>query len=213
MIFEYDLLDNDQLYYVNKLFGHLEFVDGTRSNPLMGVRGEKKCLTSYTGGINTQLQDYISPIIDSKIGRDLCLTDASQILYSKFSRGSYYKWHIDSIPILGLIPHYSMSCVLNDDFDGGELEMMVGNVKHSFKLSPGKAIIYPTEYLHQVTEVTKGVRNVFCLWLRSAISDEFSRKQYINIVKTIEAVTNGEDRELILRRLKMLRNSVMQQET
>jgi PKHD-type hydroxylase len=183
MIFEIDLLDNDQLYFVNKLYKHLEFEDGSKSNTGLAAEGRKKCLTSYGGNINNQLQDYLQPIIGEKVGWNICMNNATPFYFSKFNKGDLYDWHIDSVPIRGIIPHYSMTCFLNDDYEGGELKIRVGDSVIDYKMQPGKAVVYPTEYYHTVRPIISGQRRVFCTWIQSGISDYFLRNQYVHICR------------------------------
>lgn len=186
MIFEIDLLDDDQLYFVNKLFKHLEFKDGSRSNKRLAAQGRKKCLTSYEGNINNQLREYLSPIIGNKVGFNLCMTNITPISFSKFNKGDLYDWHLDAVPIMNMIPHYSMTCFLNDDYEGGELKIRIGDSVVDYKMQPGKAVIYPTEYYHTVAPIISGQRQVFCAWIHSGISDSFLRNQYLQIVKILK---------------------------
>tara|TARA_B100000902_G_C27284231_1_gene903536 strand:+ start:698 stop:1339 length:642 start_codon:yes stop_codon:yes gene_type:complete len=210
MIFEIDLLNDDNLYYVNRLFDYLTFVSGEQSNALMAAKGEKSCKTSYEGNYNIELQNYIEPIIYEKVGWELCLTQMSRIHYSKFSIADHYGWHYDSVPILNMIPHYSMTCFLNDDYEGGELEMQIGDSIKAYKLSPGKAVFYPTKFKHRVTKVTSGTRKVFCSWLRSGINDTFLREQYMHIIKILEMV-DPETQEELLSEITLLKSNVLRE--
>lgn len=209
MIFEIDLLNDENLYYVNKLFDYLTFVDGAKSNAQMSAKGKKSCKSSYEGNYNNELQNYIEPIIYEKIGWEICLTQMSPIIYSKFSIADHYDWHYDKVPILNMIPHYSMTCFLNDDYEGGELDIEIGDSVKSFKLSPGKAVFYPTKFKHRVARVTSGTRKVFCSWLRSGINDTFLREQYIHIIKILDMV--GPDQEDLMSELDLLRSNLMRE--
>lgn len=209
MIFEIDLLNDDELYYCLKLFEHLEFVDGSLSNPSQSQKGNKKCKTSYSGNIHGQLDAYVDDVIFRKIGKDFALVRKSMTYFSKFNRGHYYKWHYDAVPIAGIIPHYSMTCFLNDDYEGGELQLKQGDITSSHKLSPGKAIIYPTDCLHQVTEIASGTRKVFCCWLESGIKQSFMRNQYIQISKILSSI--DPEQEDLYDEINLLRSNIMRE--
>ena len=163
MIFEIDLLNDDNLYYVNRLFDYLTFVSGEQSNALMAAKGEKSCKTSYEGNYNIELQNYIEPIIYEKVGWELCLTQMSRIHYSKFSIADHYGWHYDSVPILNMIPHYSMTCFLNDDYEGGEF-VLCGQALEKKK---GSAVVFPSNFMfpHEVMKVTSGIRYSVMTWI------------------------------------------------
>ena len=82
---------------------------------------------------------------------------------TKSKLGQFYHPHHDS-PILG---EFSTSIVLNDDFEGGELQLRVGSEVKNFKFKPGEAVTYPTGMDHCVRPVTKGVRKALVLWTKS----------------------------------------------
>ena len=77
--------------------------------------------------------------------------------------------HIHSIFENGLgtptgIPILSVIGVLNEDFEGGEIEMFE-NTK--IKPQTGDVLIFPSNFLypHKVCEVTKGTRYSFVSWV------------------------------------------------
>ena len=93
---------------------------------------------------------------------------------SKYEIGEFYNWHIDSIGTQGTKyidktkPHLdgktrkiSLSLILNDDFEGGDLVLwQQGGVKQE----KGSLIFFPSFIPHQVTPVTKGIRYSLVMW-------------------------------------------------
>jgi PKHD-type hydroxylase len=77
----------------------------------------------------------------------------------------------------------SITVFLNDpdEYEGGELSITTtyGEVKE--KLSAGDAILYPSGSLHQVAEVTDGVRLVAVTWAQSMIRDPAQRELLYNL--------------------------------
>ncbi len=62
-----------------------------------------------------------------------------------------------------------------DTYDGGELVMVTPYGEVPIKLPAGDAILYPSNMLHRVEKITRGVRiGVFC-WIQSRIRDEQER--------------------------------------
>ena len=59
MIYEIDLLDDDELKYVNNYFNHLTFKDGKISNRT----ADKECLTAFDGAGYLEINRYCSKII------------------------------------------------------------------------------------------------------------------------------------------------------
>ena len=105
-------------------------------------------------------------------GFDISSAESYQI--AKYEVGDHYKPHLDSIGthstrwIAKDNPHLhnktrkiSMSLILNDDFEGGDLELF-GTPKP--KQEKGSMIFFPSFLAHEVTPVTKGTRYSLVLW-------------------------------------------------
>ena len=61
------------------------------------------------------------------------------------------------------------------------LETAFGNYRS--KLSAGDAVVYPTLYFHEVTEVTKGERLVLVSWFESWVANPQEREILANLCK------------------------------
>jgi hypothetical protein len=157
MIYEIDLLNDEQLEYINNYFKYLTFEDGKISNP--GVL--KVCETVFDGPGCLELNSYCHDII-LNTNLPFLISRVSQIYFVKYDIGGQYKDHYDANPCGGVRSDYSMTCFLSDDYEGGEL---VIEDKKSIKLKKGKAIIYPGNLLHRVNEVISGRRDVFICWI------------------------------------------------
>lgn len=160
MIYEIDLLNDDQLEYINHYFKYLKFEDGRKSN--YGVK--KVCQTVFDGPGNLDLNDYCHDII---VDADLpfAISKISQIYFVKYGIGGQYKDHYDANICGGVRSDYSMTCFLSDNYDGGELVITTKDGERNIKLKKGKAILYPGNFLHRVNEVTSGRRDVFICWI------------------------------------------------
>jgi PKHD-type hydroxylase len=90
---------------------------------------------------------------------------------------AHYDWHQDSlgtwnsinntpnINLNGKTRKISMSLILNDDYEGGELEIWSSN-KAAYKR--GSIIFFPSWMTHRVTPVTKGTRYSLVVWFVGA---------------------------------------------
>lgn len=159
MIYEIDLLDNEQLAYIKTYFEYLTFKDGRISNRNI----TKICETVFDGPGSIEMNTYCRDII-LKCELPILVTSISQIYFVKYGVGGQYKDHYDANPCGGVRSDYSMTCFLSDDYEGGEL--VLENTK-SIKLKKGKAILYPGNLLHRVNEVISGRRDVFICWIQS----------------------------------------------
>lgn len=92
------------------------------------------------------------------------LTSQESIQISKYEEGDFYNWHVDLQP-----PNYnntqrklSFSLVLNDDFEGGDLE--IEKAENNPVLRQGSIVVFPTFLSHRVAPVLKGVRYSAVTW-------------------------------------------------
>lgn len=100
------------------------------------------------------------------------LVKMSSPVFNRYDVGMSYGLHFDSAYMAGgLRTDLSMTVFLSDDYDGGHL--VIGG--RQFKPPAGSAVLYPTDQLHEVTEVTRGTRLAAILWIQSAIRDEAER--------------------------------------
>ena len=94
------------------------------------------------------------------------------IKYNKYTTGTSMTKHADHIHSIfendtGTptgIPILSIIGVLNDDYEGGEIEMFEDT---KIKPKTGEVLIFPSIFLypHRVCEVTKGTRYSFVSWV------------------------------------------------
>ena len=64
---------------------------------------------------------------------------------------------------------FTLSLTNKDFYEGGELIIETMNSEEKFKLNAGEIILYPSSYLHSVSEVTKGERLVCVGWIESYV--------------------------------------------
>ncbi len=80
----------------------------------------------------------------------------------RYQPGGFYVPHIDTIPE-EKYRYFTFLCYLNDDFEGGETSFPQLNL--SVKPESGKAILFPSSYLHGAEPVTRGEKYVLISWL------------------------------------------------
>jgi PKHD-type hydroxylase len=87
--------------------------------------------------------------------------DTVDCFFAQYSTGMHYdQLHLDCIagPIQRKL---SFSLLLNDDFDGGDFELLQ---PPRIEKVAGKLIVFPSYLPHRVTRVTRGVRYVIFGW-------------------------------------------------
>lgn len=188
MIYEIDLLQDEELLFLQDKIKDLEYVDGNLSNP-SSVKRNKMC---YDGELYKKLNYTYSKILNKKIIHTFNVRRTSQLYFAEYNEGARYGYHIDDNPIGGVFTHYSLTCFLSNpsEYEGGELTIKIGDRELEYKLEAGKALIYPTGLWHKVNEIKSGSRKVFVCWIESIIQDSFMRNylaEFGNFIKECDA--------------------------
>jgi PKHD-type hydroxylase len=187
------LLDISSLAQIDKISAHASYADG-RSTAYDSAKDVKNNLQ-----LDARSQEYqqvqqvlLSALNQNPVFRNAVLPQhVYPFLVSKYQAGMKYGWHVDS-PIMGnmMRTDVAMTVFLNspDEYDGGELELQtsLGNAK--FKLNKGDAICYPCTHVHQVNEVTGGIRHVAVTWIQSIIKSAEQRKLLFELYQVMDSL-------------------------
>lgn len=97
-----------------------------------------------------------------------------------------------------------------DSYGGGELELSTDLGQQRLKLAPGHAVVYPAHHLHQVREVTSGVRLAAVTWTQSMVRDPVKRSMLIELGQVIRELRQEEsvERERVDRLARIRANLV-----
>jgi PKHD-type hydroxylase len=86
----------------------------------------------------------------------------------KSKQKQFYKAHVDTI-----LNHFdnnvrklSFSLLLNDDFNGGDLNFYYTSEPMTVEKKKGRIYFFPSYVLHEVSPVTKGTRNSLVGWVK-----------------------------------------------
>ena len=122
------------------------------------------------------VMNIITPFMinaNEKAGWNFDINEMQNPQVTRYQEGRFYTWHRD-----GGSDHLfnssnwgrklSMTVCLNDDYEGGELQMCsYGRTEHTVEAPPqgkGTIIVFPSFMDHQVAPVTKGVRYSLVTW-------------------------------------------------
>jgi PKHD-type hydroxylase len=194
MIYEIDVLSNDNLNYILSSFNSATFVDGSLSNPST----IKKNLMMANSATYSNLNKYCAELLynNTNLYTIFVSKKISPMYFLKYSSGMKYDYHVDTNPIGGVNAHYSMTCFLSDpdEYTGGELVLQIGNKEIEYKLNKGKALVYSTGIKHKVNPVLSGDRKVFVCWIESAIKNSFIRNYLIDYGNLINEIEISDDK-------------------
>ena len=181
-----DILSDNVIDYIGSNWDREWFHSGNVTNP----ESLKKNLQMDQNNI---FQNYyeaaMKELTMSKCmnGVFLCTKQAIP-LFSWYHEGDQYGYHIDDYPIRNVYPNLNWTCYLNDDFEGGELVVRVGNMEVITKPEKGKFIIYDSSLYHRVNPVTKGDRRVMIGFMESEIKDSYHRNLAIDYALTSQSI-------------------------
>ena len=114
------------------------------------------------------------------------------VLFTRTGIGMYYGPHVDLPYLPAGRRDLSFTIFLNNpnEYEGGELKLYITPETKKIKMNQGDIIIYPTKYLHEVTQVTKGERMVCVGWIESQIPRDDDRESMYLMKKGISELTN-----------------------
>jgi len=130
--------------------------------------------------VNDQwVYDLVWPLMETaneNAGWKYNIVAAEACQVTQYTKDGYYSWHTDSLGshydvninpdnklLFGNTRKLSMSIMLNDDYEGGNLQMC-GNKEENCLRGEGSIILFPSFNWHQVTPVTKGTRYSLVVW-------------------------------------------------
>lgn len=170
------LLNPDDLTTIHQQLQQAEFVDGKLTAgtfaKIVKHNDQLKGDTDTAQKVRNLIQEALlnHPLFQA-IARPKAMRP---LLVSRYTPGMAYGWHTDNA-VMGDRPlnrsDISLTVFLSDPstYEGGELMLDTGVGNQTFKLPAGSAIVYPSTYLHQVTEVTQGVRLAAVTWVQSQV--------------------------------------------
>ncbi len=105
------------------------------------------------------------------------------IMFTKSSKNMHYGRHIDN-PYMSSGRSdlsFTLSLTNKDFYEGGELIIETMNSEEKFKLNAGEIILYPSSYLHSVSEVNNGERLVCVGWIESYVKSSEKREYLFDL--------------------------------
>ena len=137
---------------------------------------------SYVGFINgienidTRLRDTLKNLIQIK---GFEVTGLGPYKFTEYKTGEYYDWHTDSSPTDDLYKDRFCSIViqLNDEYEGGYLQLMDDSGDNTYQCAHGIGTMYIfySNIRHRVMPVTNGVRYSLVNWVSLQKIENFKK--------------------------------------
>ena len=152
-------------------------------NAISNVRDSDVCFV-----YDKKIINYVANIIQNtnrKAGWNFQLSSIDGLQYTRYREGQYYHWHTDEDnwskggyrkrEKQGLLRKLSITILLNDDFEGGELEFGILKSEEDDKqfleietrdaeISAGEFVVFHSDTFHRVKPVISGVRRSLVAW-------------------------------------------------
>jgi len=138
---------------------------------------------------NNEISKKNAQLVNKKILSSLLIKSFSLsqkihgIMFTKSSNNMHYGRHIDN-PYMSSGRSdlsFTLSLTNKDFYKGGELIIETMNSEDKFKLNAGEIIIYPSSYLHSVSQVDSGYRLVCVGWIESYVKSTEEREYLFDL--------------------------------
>ena len=181
MFREIELLSPGQVAELKRIAASANFVDGRISNPHSQVKQNLQLHDDSAFQQSSQL--LLQALMAHEDFRNFAFPVAiTPPLMTRYTKGMRYGVHPDAafirMPTLSVRSDLSCTIFLNDpaSYEGGELRIHLGSRDLRFKGKPGTAIVYPSNQLHEVEEVTSGERLVAIAFIQSQVFEAYHRE-------------------------------------
>ena len=202
-----NVLDQNQLKVISRLLEDAEFIDGKQSagKEASTVKHNLELSQETRTGevLHHQLNQMLMPslIKHPKYQNSVYPLKVATPFYVRYDKGMQYGFHVDD-PIMGsaeasLQERYrsdvSTTVFLNDDYQGGELVISTAAGEQVIKGNAGDAVIYSSNSLHKVNEISSGVRLAAITWAQSMVKDSAKREMLYELSQARDSLLNTED--------------------
>lgn len=185
-----NVLDRNQLKVISRLLEDAEYDDGKLSAgkeaALLKDNLELSQETRTGEVLHQQLNQMVMPSLlkHPDYQNSVYPLKVATPFYVRYDQGMQYGFHVDD-PIMGkpdagpqerYRSDVSTTIFLNNDYEGGELIIKTSMGEQSIKCDAGDAVIYSSDSLHKVNEITSGVRMVAVTWAQSMVKESAKRE-------------------------------------
>lgn len=124
-------------------------------------------LSALRAKFDLKMNEILKPLVKHLWGHQLSEHEGTQLV--RYSSGGHYIPHSD-VGRQTRNRYYTVLCYLNDDFEGGNTQFPSFN--RSVTPRCGKAVLFPSGYLHGGEPVTSGQKYVLVSWITGPIPED-----------------------------------------
>lgn len=203
------VLNAAQLAELNAIADRATFVDGRMTNPHNTSKQNVQLHDAQAMQRSGQMmidalyahEEFRNFVFPAAIGPPLMTVYRANMRYGLHTDGALMPWS-------GRLHRADVSCTLflndPDQYDGGDLRVLLGDEELSIRLPAGAAILYPSTTMHEVTPVTRGERRVGLTFIQSRIADPARRELLyeLNEVAALEGLAMKPENYMRLQRVQ-----------
>ncbi len=213
MIRKLPLLNASQIAELMQIASSAQYLDGKISNPHSKVKNNQQLHDPQAYRQTSEI--LLAALLGSAEFQEFAFPHRiAPPLMTKYGVGQNYGLHPDSatitLPEGPLRADSSCTIFLNDpkSYEGGALHILLGEAELRFKEEPGIAVVYPSDTLHEVEQVTAGERQVAITFIQSKIADNAQRTLLydLNEVAALEGNNMAPEN---FSRLQLVQNNLM----
>ena len=174
------LLTEQEIGECRRIAEQTQFIDGRASNPHNKAKNNQQLHDAEASQRSSKL--LLQAFARSPEFREFAFPmKIAPPMLTKYQPGMFYGAHADAafIQVGNALIRSDLSCTVfisdPSTYEGGALNVRLGDSSLRFKLQPGEAIVYPSDTFHEVEEVTSGERLVAITFIESQVADPFRR--------------------------------------
>lgn len=174
------LLTEQEIAECRRIAEQTQFIDGRASNPHNKAKNNQQLHDAEASQRSSKL--LLQAFARSPEFREFAFPmKIAPPMLTKYQPGMFYGAHADAafIQVGNALIRSDLSCTIfisdPSTYEGGALNVRLGDSSVRFKLQPGEAIVYPSDTFHEVEEVTSGERLVAITFIESQVADPFRR--------------------------------------
>jgi len=201
MIFTIEnLLTAEQLFSIQDRLNIKDFIDGKKTAGWHAKTVKENTQLAPEANYSQEIKQSIrQALIKNPLFQAATQPKAiHSMLISRYEAGMSYGKHVDNA-IMGrgekcYRSDISLTVFLSDpnSYEGGELAIENFETQSEYKLAAGAAIVYPSNKLHEVKSVTKGIRLVAVAWVHSFVRDPQKREILFDLDTVKRSIFNKE---------------------